>query len=151
VAIDFHQIHSDLFDLIAAGPEGGWSQTGVDVFFEAEDRLQTIASMPYIDVRLDEAEIEERSIPTGEYAFIGFEIDIVTYDLNSAKEAAKIRSELINDIYTLLKNNRQFSAQLNTSRIVPNVKFSQGTVEGATIAGGIMSATIAMIAEVYVE
>lgn len=144
MAINYTAIGAALKALLVAG-----NITGVkNVYQEAMDRDLLLDNMSLINVRLAEASWQERSLPNGYYAFLGFEVDVAAYDFTSFVEAATLRDSILDAAMLRVQANSRFHNDVNASRL-GNIKFSQLAAQGA--GGHVACATFAVIAEVYVE
>lgn len=147
--IDYFQIQEDLQVVLIAGPSDGYTDKPKEVFIEAMEREAIFDNMPFINIRLVEGEREIRSIPDGYYSHIIFEIDIITFNFTHFKEAAQLRDSLMGEAEKSIQENSRFSANIETSTLVPSMKFGAGTAEGA--GGHIATGTFTLDVEVSVE
>ncbi len=148
MAIDYYQISEDLKTILVAGPAAGYTNDPKHVRIEAMDRDQKFDDMPYINIRLIDADLELTRIPNGYYGHIIFEIDVVTFDLSLFSKAAQARDDLLGDAQDAIQENRVFSSVIQTS-ILGNVSFGVGTPEGAN--GHVAMCTFQLDAEVDIE
>lgn len=148
MALDYYQITEDLRTVIEAGPEGGWTLTPKGVFIEAMDRDMSLDGMPFINIRLVDAEIDLTRIPNGYYGHIIFEIDVVTYDLDKFSKAAQKRDDILRDAQLAIQQTSGFSSLIQAS-ILGNVAFGVGTPEGAN--GHVATCTFTLTAEADIE
>ncbi len=150
MALDFHLIQEDLKNLLVAGPAAGYTSANQPkhVYVEAMEREGTFDSMPFINIRLVDAEMEIRSLPNGYYGLIIFEIDVVAFDFTHFKKAANIRDDLVREAWITIQETAAWSSVLSTSQL-GNIRFLAGTQEGA--GGHVAIATFQVTAEAYVE
>lgn len=148
MALDYYQIQEDLQTILKAGPASGYTNAPLFVFIEAMDRETTFDRMPFINIRLIEADIEMITIPNGYYGNITFEIDIITFDLSEFKKASNLRDDLLREAQLAVQQTAAFSAQIQTSQL-GGVSFGVGTPEGAN--GHVAMCTFTVVAEAYIE
>ncbi len=148
MALDYYQISQDLQTVIKAGPAGGYTDAPKSVQIEAMDRDQTLDAMPYINIRLIDADIDLTRIPNGYYGHIIFEVDVVCYDLDLFSKAANKRDDLLREAQIAVQENSAFSSVIQTS-ILGNVSFGVGTPEGAN--GHVAMCTFTLDAEADIE
>lgn len=144
--IDYNQIQSDLYDVLAAGT---YTDTIQKFWIEADEREMTLSHMPFINVRMTEAAVELRTLPSGYYIRLKFEIDCIAFDLSSYRTGAQIRDRMVKEAMEAIQADSKFNANLNTSLIGDELSFLSGSPEGAQ--GHIAGATFTVIAEVSVE
>ena len=147
--INYFQIQEDLQTILVAGPSAGYTVEPTKVFIEAMEREASFDNMPFINIRLVEGEREIRSIPDGYYAHILFEIDIITFNFAEFKDAAKLRDCIMGEAEKAIQENSQFSADIQTSTLTPQMRFGAGTPEGA--GGHVATGTFTLDVEVSVE
>lgn len=147
--VDFYQYQSDLKTILAAGPSTGFQTTPQNVFIEAMERETTFSHMPFVNVRLPSANIELRSIPNGYYALINYEVDIVCFDMSHFQVAAQARDNLLADLMLAVQENRQFSANIETSIIGSEINFGAGVADNGQ--GHVAAVTFTVAVEVYVD
>lgn len=148
--INYNQITTDALAIIAAG---SYTDTIKEYFKEAMDRDFLLGNMPLINIRLDEAIVNPRSLPNGYYGAVLFKIDIASFDLSSFGKAAIVRNRILQEVQIQLQRNRVFGTGVETSVVGPNIEFSSGIVEGdnQAVRGHIASATIDFVVEVFIE
>ena len=147
--IDYYTIQSDLHTIISAGT---YTDGIKEFLIEAMDRDLMLGNMPFINIRLAEADIEIRSLPNGYYAYLSFKIDVVAFDFTEYKKAAIVRDRLMKEVQTVIQGNRAFSANVQTSSVGPKVTFSAGIAdEDEDSRGHIAAATFEVVVEVSVE
>lgn len=147
--IDYYQIQEDLKTLLEAGPAAGWTTQPTFVFIEAMEREAVFSSMPFINIRMLEAEMEQRSLPNGYYSTITMEIDIITFDLSEFRKAATLRDDIMGEAQLAVQENPRFNSEILTASIAPSVRFGAGTPEGA--GGHIAVGTFTVTVETYIE
>jgi len=147
--IDYYQIQEDLQALLETGPAGGWTLQPTFVFIEAMEREAVFSSMPFINLRMTEGEMEMRSLPNGYYATITIEVDIISFDLSEFKKAASIRDDMMGEAQLAVQQNPRFNSEIETSSIAPSIRFGAGTPEGA--GGHIAVGTFTITVEAFVE
>lgn len=147
--IDYYAIQEALQTILVAGPAAGYATQPDNVFIEAMDRETVFESMPLINIRLIEGEMEVRSIPNGYYLLLSFEIDVVCFDLSEFRLAANQRDDIMGDAQLAIQENAQFHSSLSTSTISPSIRFGAGTPEGA--GGHIAIGTFTVTAEAYID
>lgn len=147
--INYNAIHTALVAVLQAGPSGGYTIAPNTVFQEAMEREVSFSNMPFINVRLSEGITELRSIPNGYYIHVGFEVDIVAFDLSHFSVAATIRDGLLREAQRAVQQNRAFHADIATSTVGPQLKFLAATPEGAQ--GHVSSVTFVVDVEASVE
>jgi len=147
--INYYQIQEDLQALLLTGPTLGYTTTPKNIFIEAMDREAIFDHMPFINIRLVDGEIEIRSIPTGYYAKLPYEVDIVSFDLSEFRKAATLRDILMGEAQLAVQQTPRFNGDISTSIIGPSIKFGAGTPEGA--GGHIAIGTFTVQVETYVE
>jgi hypothetical protein len=145
LALNYYDIQEALKDLLAGGT---YDYVINNFYIEAMAGETTFSHMPFVNTRLISSDVEIRSLPEGDYEFISFEIDVLTFNLTHFKEAAIIRESIVKSIRDLLKNNRQFHSDLSTANIQGQVRF--GAVSGEGETGFVALATIPLIAEAYI-
>lgn len=148
MALDYYQMQEDLQGILLAGPSGGYTVDPIHVFIEAMDRETTFDHMPFVNIRLMEADIEMTTIPNGYYGKITFEIDIITFDFTEFKIASNLRDDLLREAQLAVQETAAFSAQIQTSQL-GGVAFGTGTPEGAN--GHVAMCTFTVVAEAYIE
>lgn len=147
--IDYYQIQSDIKTIISGGT---YTDPIKEVFIEAMDRDMLLGNMPCINIRLVNANIQVRSLPNGYYAFVAFEIDVLSFDLSLFEKAAIVRDRIMRQVQLRLQANRQFSAGVETSTVGPRVIFSAGTADdNENTRGHIALATFDFVVEAFVE
>ena len=106
--VNYQQIEDDLVSLI--------NDSAIEFNYVAsnmDDYERSITNAPYCNVALSRAEneITAGNVYTNR-AII--EIEIATLDLSSKREAVTIRNGLVNEVQDLIRNNTQFSANLES-------------------------------------
>lgn len=144
--IDYNQIQSDLYDVLAAAT---FTDTIQKFWIEADEREMTLSHMPFINLRMVEAEVELRSLPSGYYIIIKFEVDCIAFDLSSYRTGAQVRDRMVKEAMEAIQADSRFSAGINASVIGPELSFLSGNPEGAQ--GHIAGATFTVTAEVSAE
>lgn len=147
--INYYTIQDDIKTIISGGT---YTDAIKEYFIEAMERDMLLGNMPFINIRMTNANLQIRSLPNGYYGMVAFEIDVVTFDLSEFKKAAIVRDRILKEVQLRLQANRQFSAGVETSTIGPRVIFGAGTAaEGDLQMGHIASATFDFVVEVYIE
>ncbi len=114
---------------------------------EADERDYVFHNMPLVDVRLKDSQNEVRA-GRDYYVFVTFEVQITTFDLSDFNEAATLRDTILSAVVDVVRNNANFSSQLETSRI-GLISFSNAKDEDS---GAFMSAaTVEVIAEAFID
>lgn len=144
MAVDYFGIHESLATLIKN--EVGQFKA---VLIEAMDRELTLDNMPLCNVRLVSGEQEVRSLPNSYYLFLTFEIDVIAFSLTLFKEAATLRDSLLGAAQDAIQANRNFHVDLQTSSLVPSIRFGALAPEGA--GGHVAVATFTVRCEAYIE
>jgi len=148
MAVDYYQIQADLQTILVTGPAAGWTVPPKHVFIEAMDRETTFDQMPFINIRLVNADIEIIRLPNGYDADITIEMDVISYDLTHFSKAANIRDVMLQEAQLAIQETAQFSSVIQTSQL-GGVTFGAGTPEGA--AGHVALCTFEVIAEACFE
>lgn len=140
--VNFNAIQNDLVTLIAA------EVSAVKlVKKEADERDYAFHNMPLVDVRLQESPSEVRA-GRDYYVFVIFEVQVTVFDLSGYDDAATLRDTILSDVLDAIRNNANFSASLETSKIGP-VNFLQSKDDQS---GAFMAAATAVVqAEVFVD
>jgi hypothetical protein len=121
----------------------------VRVYEEANDVEQTLAHMPFINVCLANTKLAVTSISDHYYEHITFDVHIVTFDLSSFKDAARLRDGLLRLVMNNLIGARAFHQDLESSRIGDEINFGVATPQGA--GGHVALATLKVVCEGYSE
>ncbi len=118
------------------------------IFYEGSElEVGNISHMPLINVRILASDETVTSIPDGSYELITFSVEIFTLDYTSFRGAAKLRAAALLAVKSVLRSNRQFYGQLETSNVATQTGFGQGTIEGHK--GHVAVATVQVICEAY--
>lgn len=140
--LNFNTIQDDLVTLLTA------NVTAAElVKKQCDDRDYNFSNMPLIDVRLRSSNNQVRS-GRDYYVTTIFEVQVTVHDLSGFDEAATLRDTVLSDAIDTVRNNANFSAQIETSHIGP-VEFSNAKDEGS---GAFMAAaTFDVIVEAFVD
>lgn len=119
------------------------------VLIEAMEREMIFDNMPMINVRLSESSDELTTIPNGYYEHVAYEIDVVAYDLTSFREAATLRDSILRAAKNVIRSNRVFHVDIQTSSVVGKTSFGALSPEGA--GGHVALATFTIVVEAYID
>jgi hypothetical protein len=114
--VDYGQIVEDLVTLIR--------NSGIEFDLVEEhmsDYERNISNTSYCNVTLSRNDIEVESM-NSYLSRVALKVEVAALDLSSKREAVKIRNDLVNELQLLIKNNRQFSAEIETA-ILTDVDF----------------------------
>lgn len=139
---DYNTVQDDLVALIVANVT-----TAEKIMKEADERDYAFNNMPLVDVRLTESQPEIRA-GRDYYVFVTFEVQVTAHDLSGYSDAATLRDTVLGDVIETIRQNANFSASLETSRIGPT-SFSNAKDEqsGAFMA----AATVEVQAEAFID
>ena len=147
--IDYYAVQSDIKTILSGGT---YTDTVKEYFIEAMERDMMLGNMPFINVRMDSANLEVRSLPNGYMGYILFKIDVVCFDLTEYKKASIVRDRLLKEVQLRLQSNRQFSAGVETSQVGPRVEFSAGIAEeNDLVRGHVAAAAFDFVVTVFIE
>ena len=140
--VSFTTIQTDLVNLLTTEVTAAQM-----VKAEADARDYAYHNMPLIDVRIRDSANEVRS-GRDYYVFVTYEVQVTCHDLSGFDEAATLRDTLMASAIDAVRNNADFSASIQTSRIGA-VEFTNAKDEntGAFMA----AATFEVITETYVD
>lgn len=139
--LNYNTIQDDLVTLLAA-------VSGVELAKkECDERDYAFSNMPLVDVRLTDGDPQVRA-GRDYYVFTTFEVQITTFDLSGYDDAATLRNTILTDAIETVRNNANFSAAIETSRIGP-ISFSNAKDEDS---GAFMAAvTFEVRTEAFVD
>jgi hypothetical protein len=140
--LNFNTIQDDLVTLLSANVSGAKR-----VKKQCDDRDYHYANFPLIDVRLRSSSNQVRA-GRDYFTTVTFEVQVTVHDLSGFDEAATLRDTVLSDAIDTVRNNANFSAQIETSSIGP-IEFSNAKDEGS---GAFMAAaTFDVIVEAFVD
>lgn len=113
---DYDQVVEDLVSLIQN------SNIAFDLVEEhMSDYERNLSNNSYCDVTLSRNDSEVESM-NSYLNRVTLNVEVAALDLSSKRDAVKIRNGLVKEVQDLLKNNRHFSAALETS-VLESVDF----------------------------
>lgn len=117
------------------------------VFQDANMRDFLTTNMPILDIRQHDADPQATTNETY-YNQIVIECEICCYSLVSRREAAKMRNQLVDKLQRLVKNNRRFSAGIESTTL-GRVVFAVGETkdQGNFVAGATLAFNVFLYAE----
>jgi hypothetical protein len=146
LALSYYDIQEALRDLLKAAV---YNHVVKHFHIEAMARETTFDHMPFINIRLPNFDVEQRSIPDGDYVFLNLEIDVATMDFTEFKKAAKVRDDIVNTVISTVKANPRFHGDLSTAHVLGNVQLGAAEQEGA--GQNVALATLTVVAEAYLD
>ena len=147
--VDYYAIQEDMQTLLLAGPAAGYTTAPKEVFIEGMERDMVFGNMPFINIRLIEAELEPRSMPNGYNIDITYEVDISAFDFTLFKKAATVRDDLLGEAQKAIHENSRFNGDILDSLVAPEVRFGALIEEGA--GGHVAIGTFTVTVRAYVD
>lgn len=144
-ALDYGAIQDALAEMLRANVIGA-----KHVFVEGMDReVGALHNMPCVNVRLVESQDDLVNIPNGYYEKVNYNVDVISFNLTSFREAATLRDSLLRAAKDACRSNPKFVVGIETSSVQSQTTFGASAVEGQQ--GHVALATFTVLVEAYVE
>lgn len=146
MAIEYGNTQEALKNLLAAVD---YTSTGkrVTVYEDAIPAEMTLNNMPFINIVLDEADVDLVSMPRGYYESISYKVTVYAFHLSSYREATNLRDQVLALARLALMDAGQFHSSIETSKLGPKIQFGTATPE--SLGGHVALATLTVIALGY--